>query len=51
MIGWTHFLQGHISIAWKTWYKELQGKANSAKKAKTWAKELILHLWAYSKTI
>lgn len=34
-IGWTHFLQGHISIAWKQWHKALSKKVTADKMAET----------------
>jgi hypothetical protein len=52
-IGWLSFLQGYISTEWQRAYKANLPKKTKNKEqlSQTWAKNIILATWTYSKQI
>jgi hypothetical protein len=50
-LGWVTFLQGHISQKWKDNFRASISGKTSVQDSHTWAKNLILANWAYSKSI
>jgi hypothetical protein len=50
-LGWVVFLQGYISQKWKDSYQAMISGKKSVQDSQTWAKNLILANWTYSKSI